>query len=296
MRITQQSIVNNFVQDLNSNRIELARLNQQIATQKRVNKPSDDPGAYSESRILDARVTRNEQFQNSIQAGIEQAQSAEDTINYMLDQLNDAKKLAVQGANSDALDQDALDIIAENVAGIRSALIQLGNKRYNDRFLFAGTATQTTPFSESGGAVSYNGNDEQIVVPISDNLTTAISVTGDDLFDIGGANDVFATLDRLETALRNGNNSAIRAELDFIDRAVTGVSSAAGQLGNSILRMEFAYEEYVTSNNNLRANISRNVDTDMAEAISRYQTLETSYAAALSAGSRLLQLSLVNFL
>lgn len=296
MRITNKQITENFVADVNRNRVEFAKLNKQISTLKRVNQPSDDPAAYSLSRVQEARVRRNTQYQENVQAGIEQARVASEQINFIQDQMVTLKKLATQGANVDTLDQGALDIISENVAGIRETLVQLGNSEYNDRYIFSGTATNVPALTRNGNTVTYNGNGEDLSIPISENNTTRVSASGERIFDIGGADDVFEMLTRLQTALENADGDAVRAEFEKIDNATNRIGSISGDLGNAVIRMEFAFNEYETSSINLQSNISRMVDTDLAEAISRFQNLETSYTAALSAGSRILQLSLVNFI
>lgn len=296
MRITNKQITENFVADVNRNRIEFAKLNKQISTLKRVNQPSDDPAAYTLSRIQEARVRRNTQYQENAQAGIEQARVASEQINFIQDQLITLKKLATQGANVDVLDQGALNIISENVGGIKEALIQLANSTYNDRYIFSGTATDREALQISGTTVSYNGNSEDLTIPVSESNTLRVSASGQRIFDIGGADDVFTMINRLQTALQNADGDAVRSEFTRIDASVDRIGSISGDLGNAVIRMEFAYNEYETSSINLQSNISRMVDTDMAETISRFQNLETSYTASLSAGSRILQLSLVNFI
>jgi flagellar hook-associated protein 3 FlgL len=295
MRVSNQLLINELLAGLNQNRSELALVNRQLSTQRVVNQPSDNPGAYATSRDLEARIRRNELYQSNVEQGIEEARIAADTIDQMQEQLREVKRLAIQGAN-DTLDDTSMEVLADRVAGVRSSIVQLANKSYNGRFLFSGTATQTQPFSESGSTVSYDGNDEDLVIGISENTTLATSVNGEDLFTFNTSDDVFELLNRVETALRNNDRNSVSAELTAIDDAISSVASHASQLGNTVNRMEFAYYDYQSSNLGLTSNVSRMVDTDYAEAISRLQNLDVAYQAAMTAGSRLLQLSLVNYL
>lgn len=295
MRVSNQLLTNEILSALNANRSELAKVNRQLSTQRTVNDPSDNPGAYATSRELEARISRNELYQNNIQSGIEEARVATESIDLMADQLRELKRLSTQGA-SDVLDPQGMITLADRVAGIRETLVQQANKNINGRYLFAGTEIQTKPFEVSGINVTYSGNDETLEVAVSEGTTVETSVNGTDLFTFNGSDNVFDMIERIETALRNNDSQGVNAELDAITEAVGAVSSRASELGNNINRMEFSYYEFESSNLALTSNVSRLVDTDYAEAISRFQNLQTAYEASLSSSARLLQLSLVNFL
>jgi flagellar hook-associated protein 3 FlgL len=295
MRISTQALTNELLANLNQNRNELVRINRQVSTGRTVNQPSDAPGAYATSREMEARIERNTLFQNNIQTGIEEARIAADTIAEIVDQLRELKRLATQGANN-TLDAASMNILANRANGLRDAIVQLANKNYNGRYLFSGTATLTQPFSISGSSVNYAGNNETLKVGISENITVATSVNGNELVTFNTTDSVFQVIARVVSALQANNLNAVRAELDAIDDAIEHVSGRASELGNNINRMEFAYYFYETSTLSLTTHASRLVDTDYAEAMSRLQYLDTSYQAALNAGSRLLRLSLVNYL
>jgi flagellar hook-associated protein 3 FlgL len=295
MRISTQALTNELLANLNQNRNELVRINRQVSTGRTVNQPSDAPGAYATSREMEARIERNTLFQNNIQTGIEEARIAADTIAEIVDQLRELKRLATQGANN-TLDAASMNILANRANGLRDAIVQLANKNYNGRYLFSGTATLTQPFSISGSSVNYAGNNETLKVGISENITVATSVNGNELVTFNTTDSVFQVIARVVSALQANNFNAVRAELDAIDDAIEHVSGRASELGNNINRMEFAYYFYETSTLSLTTHASRLVDTDYAEAMSRLQYLDTSYQAALNAGSRLLRLSLVNYL
>jgi flagellar hook-associated protein 3 FlgL len=295
MRISNQALTNELVANLNQNRNELVRINRQVSTGRTVNQPSDAPGAYATSREMEARIDRNTLFQNNIQTGMEEARVAADTIDQMVDQLRELKRLATQGANN-TLDAESMNILANRTNGLRDAIVQLANKSYNGRYLFSGTATLSQPFSISGSSVNYAGNNETLTVGISDNVTVATSVNGNELFTFDTTDSVFQVIARVVSALQANDANAVRAELDAIDKAIEQVSGRGSDLGNNINRMEFAYYDYETSTLSLTTHASRLVDTDYAAALSRLQNLDTSYQAALSAGSRLMRLSLVNYL
>lgn len=297
MRVTQKTLVNDFVRGISNTRRELSSLQKQLSSGKTVSVPSDNPSAFSNAQELSAEKNRNNVFQNNAQLGIEQAQQAGDSLAQILDQMAELKKLVVQATNGAAVGLNEMEILADNVAGVRQRIVQLANTNYQDRFLFAGTATQTLPFSISGTSVSYNGNSENLSVPVNNQSQIESSIAGDALFNIDETNEsLFQVIERIEIELRNGNQENVRNELPNIDFAQDSLGRKAGKLGNNIIRLEFSLIELETANINIEANVSRLTDVDVTEAFSRVQSLQTSFQAALSAGSPLLQLTLANFL
>jgi flagellar hook-associated protein 3 FlgL len=47
MRVTQQSLYGNVISQANATLLGLVQTNEQVASEKRINKPSDDPSARS---------------------------------------------------------------------------------------------------------------------------------------------------------------------------------------------------------------------------------------------------------
>ncbi len=295
MRITTNGMLESMLTELNRNRSKYAELTTQIATAKRVNKPSDDAIAFSNGEEKKTVIQRNEQFQSNLASGIEQAQVADETIGRMLDELYQLKTLATKGANGAALTDGDMEILGENVAAIRTKLTEYGNTQLNGRYIFGGTRTQTPPFEEQAGSVVYNGNSQNLVITASQSNTVNVGVNGDALFNYNGES-VFDMVNRIETALNNHDAQAVNAELENINLSVEYLGRMGGRIGNAINQMQFAFEQFESVNINLNSQVSRLLDTDFAEAATKLQALDTAYQAALSLTSRMSQLSLLNYI
>jgi flagellar hook-associated protein 3 FlgL len=295
MRITTNGMLESMLTELNRNRSKYADLSNQIATARRVNKPSDDAIAFSNGEEKKTVIQRNEQYQSNLASGIELSQVADDTISRMLDEMYQLKTLATKGANGSALTDGDMEILAENVAAVKTKLTELGNTQSNGRYIFAGTRTQTSPFEEQAGGVVYNGNSQNLVVASSQSNTVTIGVNGETLFNYNGES-VFDMIGRIETALNNHDAQAVNAELGNIDLSVEYLGRMGGRVGNAINQMQFAIEQFQSVNINLSSQVSRILDTDYAEAATQLQALDTAYQAALSLTSRMSKLSLLNFI
>lgn len=295
MRVTQNMITNDLLRDISSNRNELAKIQNQVSSGLKVRLPSDEPAAFATSKGLEEQLARNEEYQQAIQSGLSQSRVAQDSIDTMVDQMVDLKRITVHGANDKALEASDREALADEVASIREVMVDRLNANTDGRYLFAGTQVNDAPFELDGTDVTYNGNNDDLTVPVNDGMEVKVSLHGEEVTDFNGDN-VFDMLDRIETALRNNDDAAVKAELDTVDDAVAHISSAGSNLGSRINQLEFTNEQFEVGNINLKSEVSRLVDTDYAESLSELQKYQTAYQAALSANADLLQTSLLNFL
>lgn len=295
MRVTQNGVIDNLLSELNKNRSNYTKLSNQLASQKRVNRPSDDALAFGSGEEKKSIISRNEQYQSNLASGIEQAQIADHAIGRMLEQLFYLKTLTTKGANGAALADSDMETLADDVAAIREKLVDLANTSTNGRYIFAGTRTQAPAFTISGNVVTYEGNNQDLVIKANARSTVTISPAGENLFNYNNES-VFDLLDRIETAMRAEDASGVNAELENVNLAVEHLGRMAGRVGNAINQMEYAFEQFESTNITLRNQVSRLLDADYAQVASQIQNLEIAYQAALAVTSRISQLSLLNYL
>lgn len=297
MRITQLTTFNNLTRYLNDNREALAKFQQQLSSGKRVTKASDDSIAFSTSRHLESAIRKNEQYQTNISSGLTKARFAQDSLDGMIDVLIDFKQIGVNAASATLNERDR-EILADQVAGLKEKIVELGNTDFNGTHLFAGTKTDAPPFTldaAATGGVSDTSNNKALKTQITDTSRVAVSVTGDKLRDTGSG-DLFGIMQNMEDALRANDQTAVNASIDTASDAIDHVTRLASGLGSNINRMDFLAGQLEGQAITQEGEISRLTDTDYAKAISNVQKYETSYQAALSVHSRIIQTSLLDFL
>lgn len=297
MKITQNMITNDLLRSMNRNQSELAQIQNQVSTGKRIAKPSAGSLQFSSAQQLETQIQRNSQYQQNAENGLFQARFAQQALENTLDQLYDLKTLVTRGANDKVASESDMEILANQVVKIRQELVDYFNTTADGRFVFSGTNTLTRPF-ETGedGSVTYTGNSDALVAHVNDNTEVGISVDGFTLQTFPSGDSIFSLLDRMETAFRAADFSALNGEIPAVDEAVEHFAGLAARVGNNINRLEFAVEQFEVGNINLQSEVSRLVDADYAESLSRIQKLQVAYQAALSANASLLQTSLLNFL
>ena len=267
----------------------------QMASGKRVAKPSDDPAAagslvqvLSDSDRVDTYTQNGTTLQSNLQL-------ADSTLGSVDTALNRAATLGISAANSTLSDSDR-SAIAQELQGIQSQVFSLANTSSQGAFLFAGTASTAKPFvadSTSASGVSYGGNSETNSVEIGDGYQVQTNVAGKDLF-LNSSGNVFQSLQDLITAVQTNTN---------IDTA----SNAVGQARSALAAQRVFYGNamnQLTDNNAVLQNESTQLSerenslsaADLAQAATQLVSLQTSVNAVMTAASRTMGTSLFDYL
>ncbi len=165
-RISQSMLYNNFVYYLNQSTSELQKLYAEGSSQKKINKPSDNPVGMA--RILGYRdsLSALEQYKNNINNGKAWLGLADTTLSQVEDQITRIKELAVQAANGSLNESDRQDIVQE-IRQIYDQLLDLANTKYEGKSIFGGHKYNIDAY-EKGLAVYSNKkgeNGEDDVIP-----------------------------------------------------------------------------------------------------------------------------------
>jgi flagellar hook-associated protein 3 FlgL len=195
MRISTNTLHEQGVTNIVERQRDLLRLQEQIATGRRVVTPADDPVAAA--RILEVgqaqAVTR--QYAENAERAADSLAMSEQTLRGVVALLQEVKASAVQAGNP-SLGTEGYRILARDLRGRLQELLGLANATDgNGQYLYSGFRGSTQPFSDSGtGAVSYAGDDGQRLQQISASRQIAVSDSGSDIFQrIRTGNGSFAT-------------------------------------------------------------------------------------------------------
>ncbi len=117
-----------------------------------------------------------------------------------------------------------------------------------------------------------------------------------DRVESGGATQLLGMLDKLIEDLNTNNSDGISKNLARLDAHIGNLNSVRAEMGVKANRLELTLNRIEDDNVNLRGLLSKNEDIDMAETIIKLQMQENVYNAALSVGSKIISLSLVDFI
>ena len=194
MRISTATFQNDAVSQMDTLQAAMARTQQDLSTGVKVRTAADDPTGMAQVNQMSVEISASTQYvtnSNSAQTNLKlEEQALSDAQNV----LQSANSLAVE-ANNSALSASQRQNIASELQQQLQSLISIGNRTdSNGNYLFAGYASGTTPFSQSGSNVSYSGANAVIQVQISDNQSISTGDTGATAFmSIPDGNGTFVT-------------------------------------------------------------------------------------------------------
>lgn len=179
MRVTDRMGHNQVTRNLQKNRLEMTELQNQAATQKRVNKPSDDPVAAA--RVLGTRSEDRgtQQFLKNIAAARSFLEYTDQSLGELSEVLVRAKELAIQQANDAGASAETRRVVAEEVAQSFNQAVQIGNRKLGERYVFGGYQTTKAPFDRTG---IYQGDDGDMHIPVDKDASIAMNIPGNRVF------------------------------------------------------------------------------------------------------------------
>lgn len=183
MRISNDTMRSAFLAALADVQRRVLDTQEKVSTGLRVNSPSDDPVAAARVAHLDASLARLDQYHANSLFARNQLGLEEEALSQAIDNLQRIRELTLQANNAGTSAADRR-IIAAEIIEHRKALLALANTTDVDgRYLFGGYRETATPFVESaGGTVSYNGDQGQRTLQISDSRFVAVNDSGADVF------------------------------------------------------------------------------------------------------------------
>lgn len=199
MRVADKMNHNQVVNNLNKNRVELSKFQNQAALQKRITKPSDDPLAAA--RILESRTELQgfEQFEKNILSTKAFVEFSEQSLGEVNELLIRAKELAIQQASDGASGPETRKMVAMEIEQIFGQLVNIGNRKFGDRYLFGGYKTLKAPFDVKG---NYYGDDAEIEIPIDKDAKMVMNIPGSRVFLGKNINDPIGGTKELDPSLR----------------------------------------------------------------------------------------------
>jgi flagellar hook-associated protein 3 FlgL len=193
MRISSSQIANRMSAEMMSRQVEIAKSQEQIASGKRVNRPSDDPAVAGQIAGINEAISQLDQFDRNSIAAESRLALEETSIAAVSDTLMRVRELALT-ANSGIVD-DAMR------SAIEAELIQRSNEIYdiangrdaNGDYLFSGSNSSIQPFHRQT-PVAYAGSDDNNHLPIGLGREIQLGDSGAEVFQrVRNGNGTFQT-------------------------------------------------------------------------------------------------------
>ena len=297
LRISTNFVTTTAIGDLQRLSDQQARLQQNIATGRRLIKPSDDPAAAG--RVLDRQIEQERVGNYSTATAA--AKSRSDAGLAGLTQLQKlVSRVDEVAALAGGAGPQGMRAYGAEIGQLLEQAVNVANSRFGTDYIFAGTAVTTKPFPAERAAdgsitrVTYAGNDQDATIPMGDGR--AIAPAPGAATTNPAMAELFNRLVSLRDALRSGDRDTVQSlNITFVqdeDSLIDGI----GTLAAVQTRIESNQAQLTARSNDLQRLISTDTDADLATSMVRLTETQTAYQAALSATANLFKSNLLDYL
>ncbi len=275
-----------------------AKALEELATQKKINRVSDDPSGVAGSIRVRDRISANEQFQKNIEFSKGMLERSETAVSSIQENLMRLKELAIGMAN-DTNDHSSRLATAEEVREILKDIVQLGNTTFNNRYVFSGFRSNMPAMSLDG---KFLGDDGALMLQVGDSQFQQVNLQARQLFEAGedersaGHTDLIDTVENLLAGLAGNSKDSIRFAISELDFQLEKTSAFQAKVGSVVNSLNAAGERALRSVEFDKGVMSNVFDADIFESSSEFRRSESILQSTLLASTKLLQPSLLNFL
>jgi flagellar hook-associated protein 3 FlgL len=278
--------VNNLVTSLDNVTENVEQLTSEMSNGVRVTSLSADPVAAGENVVLLNEMQQDDSFTTTASTVTGQLQVADSALGSVVTELTSAISKATS-ANNGTMNSSNVKTIATEISGIRDEVLSLANTTYEGSYIFGGTESSTTPFtqtaatSSSSGTTTYNGDDSVNYLETPTGQKIQLNVSGSDIFLGSGTNSVFAALNALVSDYSSGTVDTTKAVSDTtaLNTALNYVSQQRVTIDNSMTQITAASDSITNQETQLTTAQTNLMQADTATVSTQLSLAETQQTA-----------------
>lgn len=304
MRISSLYNSDAMMAQLGVNGTRMSKLMEQMATQKRINVPSDDPVAATRLVQLNREQSAIQQYQSNISRLSGSLASQEAHVTAMSNQLLSLNDKLLGAANGTHSSEDMSGFGAELSSMLDSLVASINAQSESGSYLFSGTKTDAKPvvWDEAQGKYIYQGNEGSRETTVANGVSVTENTNVVQAF--GNGNDL-EMLNKLKSLSEKMQDPSIPVSdyQDEMNEMLTLSSDTQGKVAamftdlggrqNRLTMLGDAHTDVSTANDQVVRDLS---DTDWATTSINLQLYSNSVQVTNKAYSMISQLSLFSML
>ena len=313
MRVATNAYTDSMVSQYNYLAGQQYNLQNQASSGLKVQAPSDDPAAMQDTLGYLADNSLQQQYSSNINT----LQSRATTVDGVLQSLQTISSRAGEIATSaggSTTSQSDLNTYADEVNQLINQVVSAANTKdpSTGQYLFGGTASTQAPFTTTTNAngqvtaVTYNGNSSVNQSPIGTNLTATVDIPGANsgtsgarglITDQQSGADFLNHLIALRNDLQSGNTSAVTStDSGNLQKDENNIAYQVANNGVVQNHLTAASTMATNSSQSLNSMISNTSGADLINTMVELNQAQTAYQAALESGSKIMNLSILNYI
>jgi len=274
---------------------QMARARQQVASGKRVEKASDDPGAMERSVEGRGEIAGLDTYARSADTAAAKLAALDTTLSAMVEKLEQAR-VATASARGSVVTPTQREAAARTIEGIRDALVADFNSTARGVHVFGGGEVTTPPYALVAGSWTYQGDHTPVSIDIGPGQTVDVTFDGQEVAQGSDSSNILNDLEALIVAVRAGDQAAMASGSDAVERAFQRATRAQSTVGVDQQTLDERKSQITSSKINLSARVSKDEDADLAAAIAEMNRAQTAYNAAIGAMGTVSRQSLLDYL
>ncbi|ASI36293.1 MULTISPECIES: flagellar hook-associated protein FlgL [Exiguobacterium] len=318
MRVTQTMLTKTNIGHLSSSYQKLSTLQEQLISGKKIQRPSEDPVVAMQGIRYRTEVREVEQFKKNVNEATGWMDLTDSALNEVTSAMSRVRELTTQAA-TDTYDATQRKAIQSEVGQLIEHIGTLANTKYNEKVIFNGTKTDQ-PFVSMEGLKEYlatpgksvdtvftdgnpAGKDSEVIrYEVSSGIEVQVNVSPTSVFSA----ETFTTLKKLYDALggvsdtgavdSSNNGAELSGMLKDLDTMLNQTVETRADLGARVNRLELNASRLEDQEIIAKSVMSDNEDIEAEKVIMELKSYETLHRAALSAGARIIQPTLLDFL
>lgn len=194
MRVSSNQFQQASVQSLLEQQAKLSKIQEQVATGRRILSPSDDPAGSARALELAKSIETIERYNANGDFAESRMRIEEGVLTEVGNVITRLRELAVRAGNASVSVDDRAQIAAE-VRQRLDQIVELGNSTDgNGEYLFSGAQSRTRPFARVDGEIVYQGDQSTRFAQVGPGRQLATTHSGFETFmKIATGRDGFVT-------------------------------------------------------------------------------------------------------
>jgi flagellar hook-associated protein 3 FlgL len=184
----------NALDSMEALQAEISKTQEQLSTGKSIQTAADNPTGMAQVNQFNMELSASQQFVTNGNLASGNLHLENQALTDATNLLQSARDLALE-ANNASLSATQRQDIATQLNQQLQQLMDISNRTDgNGNYLFGGYASNTQPFTQNGGSVSYGGADQVSQIQISENQRISAGDTGSSVFmNLPAGNGTFTT-------------------------------------------------------------------------------------------------------
>lgn len=293
MRVTQSMLSNNFLKNISNSYEKMGKISEQMQTQKKITRPSDDPVVAMKGIAYRTNLTQVQQYKRNYTEAHNWIDNSDAALDQATKALQRIRDLTIQ-ANNGTLEGNQRDSVAKEIAQLRDQIKEVANTKVGDKYLFNGTDTLTPPVGDvTGENPVVSTNENPVKLELAQGVYIQVNSSGKDVFSA----DLFKNLNSLLNKLKPENETVdLGDDIDNLDKNINTLINERATIGARSNRIDLMEDRIDQQEVSATKMMSENEDADMEKVITDLMTQESVQRASLGMGARIIQPTLLDFL